>query len=63
MKKKINLLKISFNFKKSMDYVSCGGINVVLTPGRFNSAYYEHAYLAKKIGAQLVRNEELIVKR
>ncbi|MFX4243598.1 circularly permuted type 2 ATP-grasp protein, partial [Aliarcobacter butzleri] len=25
-------------------------------------AYYEHAYLAKKIGAQLVRNDELIVK-
>ncbi len=48
--------------RESMDYVSCGGINVVLTPGRFNSAYYEHTYLAKKIGAQLVRNEELVVK-
>lgn len=45
-----------------MDYVNCGGINVVLTPGRFNSAYYEHAYLAKKIGAQLVRNNELVVQ-
>lgn len=48
--------------RESMDYVNCGGINVVLTPGRFNSAYYEHAYLAKKIGAQLVRNSELVVK-
>ncbi|RXJ84990.1 circularly permuted type 2 ATP-grasp protein [Arcobacter cloacae] len=48
--------------RDAMDYVSCDGINVVLTPGRFNSAYYEHAYLAKKIGAQLVRNNELIVK-
>jgi uncharacterized circularly permuted ATP-grasp superfamily protein len=48
--------------RESMDYVSCGGINVVLTPGRFNSAYYEHTYLAKKIGAQLVRNDELVVK-
>ncbi len=48
--------------ENAMDYVSCGGINVVLTPGRFNSAYYEHAYLANKIGAQLVRNDELIVK-
>ena len=46
----------------AMNYVSCGGINVVLTPGRFNSAYYEHAYLAKKIGAQLVRADEVIVK-
>ncbi len=48
--------------RESMDYVSCGGINVVLTPGRFNSAYYEHAYLAKKIGAQLVRSNELTVQ-
>ena len=48
--------------RESMDYVNCGGINVVLTPGRFNSAYYEHAYLAKKIGARLVRNNELVVK-
>ncbi|BAK74700.1 MAG: circularly permuted type 2 ATP-grasp protein [Arcobacter sp.] len=48
--------------EEAMNYVSCGGINVVLTPGRFNSAYYEHAYLAKKIGAQLVRNDEVIVK-
>lgn len=47
---------------KAMDYVNTGGINVVLTPGRFNSAYYEHAYLAKKIGAHLVRNNELVVK-
>ena len=48
--------------RESMDYVNCGGINVVLTPGRYNSAYYEHAYLANKMGAQLVRNNELIVK-
>jgi uncharacterized circularly permuted ATP-grasp superfamily protein len=48
--------------RESMDYVNCGGINVVLTPGRFNSAYYEHAYLANKMGAQLVRNNELVVK-
>ncbi len=48
--------------RDAMDYVSCGGINVVLTPGRFNSAYYEHAYLAKKIGAQLVRSSELVVQ-
>ena len=45
----------------AMDYVNCGGINVVLTPGRFNSAYYEHSYLAEKAGAQLVRANELCV--
>jgi uncharacterized circularly permuted ATP-grasp superfamily protein len=46
---------------ESMKYVNTGGINVVLTPGRFNSAYYEHSYLAEKSGAQLVRPHELIV--
>ena len=45
----------------SMNYVNCGGINVVLTPGRFNAAYYEHSYLAKKMDAQLVRPHELVV--
>jgi uncharacterized circularly permuted ATP-grasp superfamily protein len=48
--------------KESMDYVNTGGINVVLTPGRYNSAYYEHSYLASKTGAELVRNHELVVK-
>ncbi|WP_428738066.1 circularly permuted type 2 ATP-grasp protein [Sulfurimonas sp.] len=48
--------------KEAMNYVNCGGINVVLTPGRFNSAYYEHSYLAQMSGAYLVRNHELIVK-
>lgn len=48
--------------KHSMDYVNCGGINVVLTPGRYNSAFYEHAYLADIIGAKLVRNNELVVE-
>lgn len=46
---------------KMMDYVSTGGINVVLTPGRYNSAFYEHAYLANKIGATLATGSELEV--
>ncbi len=48
--------------KQSMDYVSCGGINIVLTPGRYNSAYYEHSYLADEIGAVLVTGNELVVE-
>lgn len=48
--------------EKAMEYVNTGGINVVLTPGRFNSAYYEHSYLAQEVGAQLVRSHELVVK-
>lgn len=37
-------------------------IVVVLTPGIFNSAYYEHAYLAARIGAQLVEGSDLVVE-
>ena len=48
--------------KKTMDYVSCGGLSVVLTPGRFNSAYFEHSYLAEKTGAKLVSGTDLVVE-
>lgn len=48
--------------EESMNHVNYDGINVVLTPGRFNSAYYEHSYLAQKSNAYLVRNHELVVK-
>jgi uncharacterized circularly permuted ATP-grasp superfamily protein len=34
---------------------------VVLTPGVFNSAYFEHAYLAQQMGAQLVEGVDLVV--
>jgi len=48
--------------RSAMDHVNTGGINVVLTPGRYNSAYYEHSYLAGQIGAELVRAAELVVE-
>lgn len=35
---------------------------VVLTPGIYNSAYFEHAYLAKQMGAQLVEGSDLLVE-
>ena len=44
-----------------LDNVNTGGINVVLTPGRFNAAYFEHAYLAEKAGATLAEPSELFV--
>ena len=47
--------------KKTMDYVNTGGINVILSPGRYNAAYFEHSYLAEQIGAHLVTGEELEV--
>lgn len=34
---------------------------VVLTPGIFNSAYFEHSYLAQRMGAQLVEGGDLVV--
>lgn len=47
--------------RKTMDFVSCEGIAVVLTPGRYNSAFFEHAYLAEKSGAELAFPEDLEV--
>ena len=34
---------------------------VVMTPGVFNSAYFEHAYLAQRMGAELVEGGDLVV--
>ena len=34
---------------------------VLLTPGVFNSAFYEHMFLAREIGASLVEGRDLIV--
>lgn len=34
---------------------------VLLTPGIYNSAYYEHAYLAKQMGIELCESADLIV--
>ncbi|MFM9881539.1 MAG: circularly permuted type 2 ATP-grasp protein [Burkholderiales bacterium] len=33
----------------------------VLTPGIYNSAYFEHSYLAQQMGAELVEGSDLIV--
>lgn len=34
---------------------------VVLTPGIYNSAYFEHSYLAQQMGAELVEGRDLVV--
>jgi uncharacterized circularly permuted ATP-grasp superfamily protein len=42
-----------------------GGDNptvVVWTPGAFNSAYFEHAYLARQMGVELVEASDLVVR-
>lgn len=46
-----------------MDYMNDGrGISVILTPGRYNSAFFEHSYLAEKTGAVLAFPGDLIVE-
>jgi uncharacterized circularly permuted ATP-grasp superfamily protein len=35
---------------------------VVLTPGMYNSAYFEHSYLAQQMGVELVEGKDLFVK-
>jgi uncharacterized circularly permuted ATP-grasp superfamily protein len=46
--------------------VSPSGVNeptvVVLTPGMYNSAYFEHAFLAQQMGVELVEGQDLFVK-
>ena len=32
----------------------------ILTPGRYNSAYFEHAFLAQQMGAMLVEGQDLV---
>uniref|UniRef100_UPI003D0BCE19 circularly permuted type 2 ATP-grasp protein n=1 Tax=Haliangium sp. TaxID=2663208 RepID=UPI003D0BCE19 len=38
-----------------------GPLVVVLTPGRFNSAYFEHSFLARRMGCPLVEASDLFV--
>jgi uncharacterized circularly permuted ATP-grasp superfamily protein len=35
---------------------------VLLTPGLYNSAYYEHSFLADKLGVELVEGSDLVIK-
>jgi uncharacterized circularly permuted ATP-grasp superfamily protein len=46
--------------------VAPAGINeptvVVLTPGMYNSAYFEHAFLAQQMGVELVEGQDLFVR-
>ncbi|WP_139959098.1 circularly permuted type 2 ATP-grasp protein [Flavicella sediminum] len=36
---------------------------VVITPGIYNSAYYEHSYLAKAMGIELVEGRDLFIEK
>lgn len=54
-----NLLDLLESVKpKGVDQPNC----VVITPGMFNSAFYEHSYLAKTMGVELVEGRDLFVE-
>ena len=49
--------------KEMMDEMNGGrGINVILTPGRYNSAFFEHSYLAEKTGSILAFPGDMVVE-
>ena len=49
--------------KHTMDDMNVnGGLNVVFTPGRYNSAFFEHSYLAERTGAVLAFPGDLLVE-
>ena len=49
--------------REMMDYINDGrGINVILTPGRYNSAFFEHSYLAEQTGSTLAFPGDMVVE-
>lgn len=50
--------------KQSLEFLSEDNNPTIalLTPGIYNSAYYEHSFLAQKMGVNLVEGSDLIVK-
>jgi uncharacterized circularly permuted ATP-grasp superfamily protein len=54
-----------FQLRDALDYLVQKTSNnpkcVVLTPGPFNSAYFEHSFLAQQLGAELVIGDDLVV--
>jgi uncharacterized circularly permuted ATP-grasp superfamily protein len=49
---------------RSVAPANCEGepVIVVMTPGPFNSAYYEHSFLADEMGVELVEGADLVVE-
>ncbi|HEY5041348.1 MAG TPA: circularly permuted type 2 ATP-grasp protein [Verrucomicrobiae bacterium] len=51
---------------KSLKYIAPPGVAdptvVLLTPGAYNSAYFEHTYLARQMGIEIVEGRDLLIK-
>jgi uncharacterized circularly permuted ATP-grasp superfamily protein len=56
----------STDLLKTMEYIAPTGVAdptvVLLTPGAYNSAYFEHTYLARQMGIEIVEGRDLVVK-
>lgn len=49
--------------RSMMNYINGGrGINVILTPGRYNSAFFEHSFLAEQAEAVLAFPGDMVVE-
>jgi uncharacterized circularly permuted ATP-grasp superfamily protein len=51
---------------KCLKYIAPAGVAdptvVLLTPGAYNSAYFEHTYLARQMGVEIVEGRDLLVR-
>ncbi|HSY17322.1 MAG TPA: circularly permuted type 2 ATP-grasp protein [Candidatus Acidoferrales bacterium] len=51
---------------KSLKYIAPSGVAdptvVLLTPGAYNSAYFEHTYLARQMGIEIVEGRDLFIR-
>ena len=51
---------------KMLQHIAPAGVSdptvVLLTPGAFNSAYFEHTYLARQMGIEIVEGHDLVVR-
>ncbi len=54
-----------FELRDALDHLVSDNVAspkcVVLTPGPYNSAYFEHSFLAQQLGAELVEGGDLVV--
>ncbi|OMP30614.1 circularly permuted type 2 ATP-grasp protein [Mangrovimonas sp. DI 80] len=61
-----NVTNYAENLLEIMESVKPHGVDIptcaVITPGIYNSAYYEHSYLAKTMGIELVEGRDLFVE-
>lgn len=53
-----------YNLSRLMQYVSGKDrpVMALLTPGIYNSAYFEHSFLARQMGIELVEGRDLVVQ-